>query len=88
MRIAFIADGRAEHAKRWIGYFGSTEDTVLLLSTYPCDPIENVTVKVLPGIFRPGNAFVKSAEPKTEDAPKKSGALGKTLVKYLSLIHI
>lgn len=84
MKIAFIADGRAEHTKRWIRYFGSTGDTVMLLSTYPCEPIENVQVEMLPGIFRPGNAFVKSSDTEEQSKQNRSklARLGATLAKY------
>ena len=37
MRIAYIADGRAEHTRRWLNHFQQTDDEVMLLSTYPCD---------------------------------------------------
>lgn len=83
MRVAYIADGRAEHARRWVRDFGQHGDAVLFLSTYPCDPIENVDIRVLPGLFRPGNTFVKSSE--QADQPKTVSLLGRlvrTLVKY------
>jgi len=65
LKLAFIADGRAEHARRWIRYFGN-RDNVLLLSTYPCEPIKDVRLEILPGVFRPGNSFVKSSEQSSE----------------------
>ncbi len=71
LRIAFVADGRAEHARQWVEYFSTTGDTVLLLSTYPCEPLNNVRLEILPGVFRPGNVFVKSSQP-TNASDKKS----------------
>ncbi|MBI3945010.1 MAG: glycosyltransferase [Armatimonadetes bacterium] len=63
MRIAFIADGRAEHTRRWVRYFAASGDTVLVLSTYPCRlDIKGVAVRILPGLFRPGDALVKTSE--------------------------
>ncbi len=63
MRLAFIADGRAEHTRRWLSYFSQCGDEVLLLSTYPCDlDLPNLTTRTLPGVFRPGNTFVKSSK--------------------------
>lgn len=59
MRIAFVADGRAEHARRWIQYFTASGDEVLVLSTYPCSEIRGAKTRVLPGIFRPGDTLVK-----------------------------
>ncbi len=83
MKIAFIADGRAEHARRWIEYFGSTDNEVLLLSTYPCKPLGDIDIRVLPGLFRPGNTFVKSSEVEdTEEKKPKQGGLVKLLLKY------
>lgn len=65
MRIALIADGRAEHTRRWVRYFTNEGDDLLLLSTYPCSAIPGVEIKVLPGIIRSGDSLVKSSN-KTE----------------------
>ncbi len=51
MKIAFIADGRSDHAIRWIQYF-TTDCEVLLISPYECNPIQGVTIVTLPGRFR------------------------------------
>lgn len=62
MRLAFIADGRAEHPRRWVRYFVTVGDEVLLLSTYPCSNTAGIRIKTLPGFFRAGNAFVKRSD--------------------------
>jgi glycosyltransferase involved in cell wall biosynthesis len=61
MRIAFIADGRAEHIRRWVRYFTNTGDDLLLVSTYACSEIPGVKVTVLPGLIRSGDTLVKSS---------------------------
>lgn len=59
MRIAFIADGRSTHAISWIKYFTNIENKVLLISTYPTNfKIDNISIIVLPGIFRTGDSMV------------------------------
>lgn len=62
MRLAFIADGRVEHTRRWLRYFAERGDDVLLLSSHPCPPLPGVALRVLPGLFQPGDAFVKSSQ--------------------------
>ena len=82
MKLAFIADGRAEHARRWVRCFAKTDD-VVLLSTYPCDPIDDVRLHILPGVFRPGDSFVKSSEQSSQDKQKSMlGRLVKVMIKY------
>jgi hypothetical protein len=51
MKLAFIADGRSEHTRRWIQYF-VVDCEVLLISPYECNPIHGVTIVTLPGRFR------------------------------------
>lgn len=51
MKLAFIADGRSEHTRRWIQYF-LVDFEVLLISPYECNPIQGVTIVTLPGRFR------------------------------------
>jgi glycosyltransferase involved in cell wall biosynthesis len=66
MKIAFIVDGRAQHAHRWIRYFAEQGHEVLVLSTYPCSWNESgIRLRVLPGAFRPGSAFVKQTNLQT-----------------------
>jgi glycosyltransferase involved in cell wall biosynthesis len=62
MRIAFIADGRAEHTRHWISYFTKTGDDVLLLSTFPGPEILGVQTQVLPGLFNLGHVIIKSED--------------------------
>jgi glycosyltransferase involved in cell wall biosynthesis len=50
-KIVFIADGRSDHARRWIGYF-SGKIEVILISTYQCKPLHGVKTIILPGRFR------------------------------------
>lgn len=51
MKIAFIADGRSDHARRWISYFASRCE-VLLISPFVCDPLPSVSIVTLSGNFR------------------------------------
>lgn len=51
MKIAFIADGRSDHARRWIGYFVSKCE-ILLISPFECAPMPGVAIVTLPGRFR------------------------------------
>lgn len=51
MKIAFVADGRSDHARRWINYFAPRCE-VLLISTFECAPIPGVSIVTLPGRFR------------------------------------
>jgi glycosyltransferase involved in cell wall biosynthesis len=53
MKIAFIADGRSDHSRRWISYFASNCE-VLLLSPFQCKPLAGVKIVTLPGRFRLG----------------------------------
>lgn len=59
MRIAFVADGRAEHARRWIRYFAEAGDDILLVSTFPAAAIPGVRQDTCPGVVRAGTAFQK-----------------------------
>jgi glycosyltransferase involved in cell wall biosynthesis len=62
MRIAFLADGRAENFRRMVRYFATTPDEVLVLSTYPCEQEGLVgRLQVLPAVLSVGNALVKSS---------------------------
>lgn len=81
MRIAFVADGRTEHTRRWVSYLGNKGVELLLLSTYPCRPLEGVQIKTLPGVFRPGVAFLKQPS-KTEELRKFSPSLGKAIIDF------
>ncbi|MBI3979856.1 MAG: glycosyltransferase [Chloroflexi bacterium] len=64
MRLAFIADGRAEHVHRLLPFFVRAGDDVLLLSTFPCpDDLPGVAVRALPKLFRAGQAMVKRSSP-------------------------
>lgn len=51
MKIAFIADGRSDHARRWISYFASKCE-ILLISPFECTPLPGVAIVTLPGRFR------------------------------------
>ncbi|MCX5805016.1 MAG: glycosyltransferase family 4 protein [Proteobacteria bacterium] len=62
MRIAFIADGRAENFRRLVQHFAKQDDTVYVLSTYPCGALEGAQVYTLPGIVRANNALVKQSD--------------------------
>ena len=62
MRIAFIADGRAENFRRLMWYFAKQGDTVYILSTYPCGSFGNNKLYVLPGIVRASNALIKRSD--------------------------
>ncbi len=63
MRVAFIADGRSEHTQRWVRFLSQRGDAVLFLSTYPCEiTLPNVMTRILPGVFRPGDVFVKAPD--------------------------
>lgn len=63
MRLAIIADLRVEHTRNWLKLLEHSGHELLVLSTYPY-PLKNSTIKyhVLPGVFRPGNSFVKTTE--------------------------
>jgi len=67
MRLAIIADLRVEHTRRWLKQLENCQHDVLVLSTYPY-PVKSKSIKIhiLPGIFRPGDSFVKSSETKDE----------------------
>jgi len=62
MRIAFIADGRAENFRRWAKFFVRNGDEVSVLSTYPCDPLEDSALFKLPGVIRASNTLVKRSD--------------------------
>lgn len=85
MRIAFIADGRAEHTRRWLygcATSGATSASdVLLLSTYPCAPLPGVRTIVLPGLVRAGDAFVKGSAAQASPAGQvgRQRAVGRVL---------
>jgi glycosyltransferase involved in cell wall biosynthesis len=75
MRIAFIADGRAENFRRMVRYFATTPDEVLVLSTYPCEQESLVgRLQVLPAGLHVGNALVKSSTNSKErtDSPARA----------------
>ena len=63
MRIAFIADGRSEHTRRWLRYFVYRGDEVLLLSTHPYPgDLFGIHPTNLPKLFRAGASMVKSSD--------------------------
>jgi glycosyltransferase involved in cell wall biosynthesis len=62
LRIAIVADGRAENFRRWASFFVRHGDDVSVLSTYPCNALENSRLFELPGIMRVGNALVKRSD--------------------------
>jgi glycosyltransferase involved in cell wall biosynthesis len=68
MKIAFIADGRSEHTRRWIPYF-LHDHVVILLSTYECQPIEGVDIVTLPGRFRLTNQLISEPDDAGKMAP-------------------
>lgn len=51
MKIAFIADGRSDHARRWISYFAPICE-VLLITPFVCAPLPGVSILTLSGRFR------------------------------------
>jgi glycosyltransferase involved in cell wall biosynthesis len=51
MRIAFIVDGRVEHARRWLTEFGKKSSATLVLSTHPCDGLDGHDIVHLPHLF-------------------------------------
>jgi glycosyltransferase involved in cell wall biosynthesis len=82
MRIAFIADGRSEHVRRWLPYFVELGDEVLLLSTYPCTQnLPGITVQVLPKLFYVGQSMVKreTSQPKSQKRSAQSILLSRKL---------
>ena len=62
LRIAFIADGRSGHTRRWTRYFAARSEQLLLLSTYRCPEIPGVPTQALPGLLRSGNVLVKNSD--------------------------
>lgn len=80
MKIAFIADGRAEHARRWIRLIAARGHETILLSTFPCSSELGTTrVEILPGWFRPGSAFVKTSE---GASPSRSSRTFRKLISW------
>lgn len=72
MKIAFLADGRADHARRWISAcIDSNADEAILLSTMPCDPIKGVRTHVLSNLVSPGNVFLKKPADSNGNAKKQ-----------------
>lgn len=59
MRLAFVADPRAEHARQWLQYCASAGDDVLLLGTFPGPPIPGVQTEYLPVVFNLGATLIK-----------------------------
>jgi glycosyltransferase involved in cell wall biosynthesis len=78
LRIAVIADGRAENFRRLVRYFAKQDDTVYVLSTYPCDGFGNAKVYMLPGIVRASNALVKRSD--RQEQLERQAHLGQTLL--------
>lgn len=77
MRIAFIADGRAENFRRWVRFFQWQCDEVSLLSTAPCDAVEGSALYILPGITGTSDVLVKRSDEKVSQP--RSMPLGKKL---------
>lgn len=73
MKLAFIADGRSDHSRRWIQYFVERHE-VLLISPFACDPLPGARIVTLPGRFRLG-AQLASKQPKPAGRPSLSGRL-------------
>jgi glycosyltransferase involved in cell wall biosynthesis len=65
LKVAFIADGRSQHTVRWISYF-ATKYEVLLISPYSCEEIKNVKLIVLPGRFRLSAQLMKNDDQSTQ----------------------
>jgi glycosyltransferase involved in cell wall biosynthesis len=59
MKIVFIADGRSDNFRRFVSYFALTDDTVHVLSTYDCQPIENFILKIIPSFLKGPDFLVK-----------------------------
>jgi glycosyltransferase involved in cell wall biosynthesis len=78
LRIAFIADGRAENFRRLVRYFREQQDEVSVLSTSPCDTLDNCQLFILPGIMRASDVLVKRSD--KQDQPEKQVHLGHTLL--------
>lgn len=78
LRIAFIADGRAENFRRWVRYFGQQRDEVSVLSTYPCDALENCRLLILPGIMRASDVLVKRSD--RQEQLERQAHLGRRLL--------
>lgn len=78
MRLALIADGRAEHVRRWVRYLAEVGDDLLILSTHPCLPIDGVTMAMLPGVFRTRGLLVTrpDARPSAGRAAIAAASLG------------
>jgi glycosyltransferase involved in cell wall biosynthesis len=79
MRIAMVADGRAENFLRWLSYFSTTHDEILILSTFPCSQ-EGIRhkVKVLPSILKPSDVLLKRSD---KSSVRKGIKLGQWLLK-------
>ena len=68
MRLAFVADPRAEHTRQWLRYFASASDDVLLLGTFPGPRIPGVRTEFLPVVFNLGATLIKGGD---EGAPSR-----------------
>ncbi len=74
MRIAFIADGRAENFRRWAAHFTQPGDEACVLSSAPAAALPGLRrLVVLPGLLRADPALVKSSDEQAAAAP--AGAL-------------
>jgi len=78
MRLALIADGRAEHVRRWVRYLTDAGDDLLILSTHRCLPMSGVNMAVLPGVFRTRGLLVTQpdARPSVNRAAVAVASLG------------
>lgn len=84
MRLAIIADLRVEHTRRWLKLLEECDNEILVLSTYPY-PVQSknnsIKIKILPGLFRPGDTFVKSSD-KIDEKPTLKKRIISMLVKF------
>ena len=52
MKILLVADGRSPITRRWVGGLLSMQHEVILVSTFPCQPLDGVVeMAVLPVAF-------------------------------------
>ena len=86
MHILLVADGRSPITRRWMQSMLALQSRISLLSTFPCQPIDNVDlVGVLPVAFSSlaGSQVESTSQPQEKTRPKSRLAAVRPFLQHL-----